>query len=739
MTNRYLEAALTACLVTAASATAGEGHSVARVVLRWRPVGDAVAYEVQIARDTAFTQMVISEKVKDATYRWNDLPAQTHWWRVRSVDAEGRPGRWTEPRSIEAVLVSPEPVAPPPGARLTYDGDQRTLELSVIPSRVIKEYRFEVARDAEFGSRVAEVRAESPVTHVPLPGLGTFWWRCGALSLSGQELAPGAPRSFTVSLGPTRVTEPAEGALIAPARLEPITLSWLPLRPVAHWRVEVASGDRVVWRTETKAASAAFTPPGPGTFACIVTAIDADGNKAPSRPSHFTVGIAPPALLQPVAGSAFAFRAHPPPVVLAWTTPWGAARYSVEVARDAEFSTAAVRADVPTPLWTTPALDPGTYYWRVAARDARGNASAPSPPATFTLNRLPPLPPPRPMTPADGAVLDRNENAPGVGFAWKPVTDAVAYEIEVDGAPAISTRDPSVAVPGLGPGAHAWRVRALADGPAPGDWGAATHFFYGRPATVRSEIQPASATLVAGSGSTDVVIRLYDDRGRPVRGASLSATASSGSVSGVREAGAGYHARYVAPDVAPTDGQVSLTIVDRDYSATTQLRVVTKPDWLRLGARVGWESDLAGVSSLYGGAEAGLRTPLLSRRLLVYVRAGYHEASTSIPSQPGLAQPISAKAQMLGTSLLLAYELPWRSVRLGVGLGPSIQFTRISVGNDLASAAVPGGEAFVGAAYGAGPGEVFLDVTGALGSLHDSIATLRTGGLLVSAGYRFLL
>ena len=69
----------------------------ARIVLRWKDVPGASAYELQIARDPAFVEIVLQTRTTSAGYRWEQLPTTTHWWRVRSFDAESRASEWSPP------------------------------------------------------------------------------------------------------------------------------------------------------------------------------------------------------------------------------------------------------------------------------------------------------------------------------------------------------------------------------------------------------------------------------------------------------------------------------------------------------------------------------------------------------------------------------------------------------------------------------------------------------------------
>jgi hypothetical protein len=120
------------------------------------------------------------------------------------------------------------------------------------------------------------------------------------------------------------------------------------------------------------------TPLKEGTYYWRVRAMDAKNNWGHwSYIFRFTVDITPPGtpvLLSPVSGTKT--TDHTP--TFTWKAPTGAWKYVFSIDDNADFS---------SPVFTSPpveptmynmlfALDSGTYYWRVRARDAAGNWSS---------------------------------------------------------------------------------------------------------------------------------------------------------------------------------------------------------------------------------------------------------------------------------------------------------------------------------------------------------------------------
>ncbi|HEX9052683.1 MAG TPA: hypothetical protein VF841_19300, partial [Anaeromyxobacter sp.] len=169
---------------------AGARARDASVVLRWKPVADAVEYELEIGADRELRQVVLSERVATPGYRWRELPDARRWWRVRGVDARGRPGRWSEVKALEPVLRPPEPRAPPDG-RVVRGGAE--IELECAPSPPADAYELEIATDPSFAAIVERRSGREPRFRVALEA-GAYRWRIRG-SVDGQT----TPWSFARS------------------------------------------------------------------------------------------------------------------------------------------------------------------------------------------------------------------------------------------------------------------------------------------------------------------------------------------------------------------------------------------------------------------------------------------------------------------------------------------------------------------------------------------------------------
>lgn len=149
----------------------------------WAEVASAAQYEFEVAPNADFTQGAMQAR-GTAPSASQALAPGRWWWRVRSVDAGGQPGPWSEP-----VAFALEPSPPQP--RLEDDGGD-TLRIAwpaaggASASGAAQAYRVQMASDAAFTQIVADVSTETNEARLPRPGSGAYFVRVARQSPDRQ-------------------------------------------------------------------------------------------------------------------------------------------------------------------------------------------------------------------------------------------------------------------------------------------------------------------------------------------------------------------------------------------------------------------------------------------------------------------------------------------------------------------------------------------------------------------------
>lgn len=167
-----------------AAPRAGAQVGVGQVEFSWAENVDALYYHLQVARDAAFTDLVIDQpQVRGAaTSVTLDQPG-AYFWRMASVRApqgdQRQRGPWTD---AQPLTVRAAPPAPTSGS--TPDGKQLALRWSGRPQ---DRQQVELSSDPQFGAP-ATVRAEldEPRWTLPRPDQpGTYYFRYRSVEPDG--------------------------------------------------------------------------------------------------------------------------------------------------------------------------------------------------------------------------------------------------------------------------------------------------------------------------------------------------------------------------------------------------------------------------------------------------------------------------------------------------------------------------------------------------------------------------
>lgn len=264
------------------------------------------------------------------------------------------------------------------------------------PAPDATSYTLQVSTDSRFSSllvNLSGLQGSSSSPAVPLAPGTVYFWQVIADTPSGPVTPPGAPFTFTTfapTPGDFTLTAPADRA-VAVSSLP--TLTWTSSLGAASYRLQIAIGSGfsalVFDQSDLTTTSTTLTTalPSSTTFFWRVLAVSTNTVTATNAPFSFTTLAAPPpgpfTLLAPTSGAA-AVSTLP---TFTWSTSAGAVAYTLEVARDPDFTqVVATQTGILTTTATllTPLEPLMTYYWRVRALNTSGSTVAFPAPFFFT-------------------------------------------------------------------------------------------------------------------------------------------------------------------------------------------------------------------------------------------------------------------------------------------------------------------------------------------------------------------
>ncbi len=191
-------------------------------VLDWSDVTGGAAYDVEVATDAAFTNVVAGATGLTAS-TWTVTPplatSTTYYWRVRANNSCGGTSAWTAASSFTTrgcvTLAAPTLASPANGA--TGVAASAVLDWSDVPNAAT--YQVDVATDAAFTNVVASATGLTASTWTVTPSLSnvtTYYWRARAADSCGTSVNS-AVRSFTTTNVCTPVAATYNSTLKAPS------------------------------------------------------------------------------------------------------------------------------------------------------------------------------------------------------------------------------------------------------------------------------------------------------------------------------------------------------------------------------------------------------------------------------------------------------------------------------------------------------------------------------------------
>ncbi len=346
--------------------------------LVWNPASGATTYRLQVARDTAFTQITVDDSTLIGTSRAIGplLSNTTYFWRVRARNAGGNSAYSTRFRfTTTAAPPIPAQVAPVDSA--TRVARTPTFIWNRVPGATA--YHLQISSDPGFGTVLYNdsTIVDSARTAGPFPFGARLHWRIRSKNTAGTSPFS-VPKVFTIMLEP-----PAVPTLVSPANnainqsVTP-TLRWRSTSLAATYDLQIALDtlmSNIVVADSGITDSSRVVRIAPSTaYYWRVRGQNTEGtNGLYSVVRRFSTGNLPPATpipTFPVSGDTGVSRTPR----LRWVGSPGSLQYRVQISRDNIFNQIVADDSTVTDLYYDASLLLANtqYYWRVRARGTSG-------------------------------------------------------------------------------------------------------------------------------------------------------------------------------------------------------------------------------------------------------------------------------------------------------------------------------------------------------------------------------
>lgn len=402
--------------------------------LDWRDsTPDLHHYQIQVARDTKFTDLVYDEIVTDSEFTPPDTldPNTKYYWRVKAFNVNNGAYNWSQVRYFRTTMLRPRNLnLPADGAetktrRPNFDWDDPN---TIAPAALT--YTLQIGRDANFASLVGTYTTPNNITSftpmVDLPANSLLYWRVKANGANPSQYSSEV-KSFRTGNPPSVpvLTAPANNALVQPIPDPLEDPSAWQYKPYLDWNIVTVPAGVTFDRYEVQLSDAAdfsnlivdediadinqhfYQVPvslNPNTvYYWRVQAIANGEDFSNWAMRSFRTALLPPqTLLKPDHEQ----PAHTRRPTFEWDAVNGATGYTIQLSTVPTFArvnyTYTVKNPVTSYTHTADVAANTTYYWRIRSNGLNG-PSLYSAPHTFTSGNPPTTP--GLVAPAQNALL----------------------------------------------------------------------------------------------------------------------------------------------------------------------------------------------------------------------------------------------------------------------------------------------------------------------------------------------
>ncbi|MCX7735681.1 MAG: T9SS type A sorting domain-containing protein [Candidatus Kapabacteria bacterium] len=205
------------------------------VNFEWNPSTGATGYEIQIAKDIDFEQMIFDGETQTISNHQSKLLEYftEYYWRVRAKDDYGQ-SDWSTPWKFITVIEAPILTYP-------YDNEENmktTVTFQWEPYAKATAYHFQLSEDRNFNSIVKEFTSLDTIS-VTIPDLAfykTYFWRV-RIKVNNYDGLWASYRTFSTGLAKPELSYPLNNSNNIPLD---VTLNWKRVSGAKYYKLYLA-------------------------------------------------------------------------------------------------------------------------------------------------------------------------------------------------------------------------------------------------------------------------------------------------------------------------------------------------------------------------------------------------------------------------------------------------------------------------------------------------------------------
>lgn len=165
--------------------------------LAWNTIPGATSYEIQISTTSDFNKLIHQDQVPTTRYGWEGVRPGRYFWRIRSVNADGRRGTYTEAQRLTVKLAPPKSLT---NEKNIEEVTSVTMMESAPPPFLIRwaptlytaRYEMEFDKDENL-AKPLRLYTPHPFKKVQAAQAGVYYWRVRSIDSANKALTDWSP------------------------------------------------------------------------------------------------------------------------------------------------------------------------------------------------------------------------------------------------------------------------------------------------------------------------------------------------------------------------------------------------------------------------------------------------------------------------------------------------------------------------------------------------------------------